>query len=439
MKNDHVAKFLFYAVCASFIFFYGIAVEKYQVFPYAILYYFKDSAVQVYEEFRVLAGLKPVHFLGKARYDGDGVTRFEADQAAPGLTLISGFSDGTNGLRLLRLDGSLVRHWPVRFSEIFPNPEHIRPKSEVPVTDWNVDLHGALALPDGSVVFNFEYGGMVKLDRCGTVLWTVPMMTHHSIEHSEDGGFWVSGRRYVDDKSAFPKVDVPYFEDLILKISADGDLLKEISVPGLLFKNNLHSLLFANGIHWVELPDELEIVHLNDIDELSLDLAERFPQFAAGDLLLSLRDLNLIMVVDPRTETVRWYKTGPWIRQHDPNFQANGTITLFNNNSDDTEAGHIFGGSNIIEVDPINNQTKALYGAELDQIMFSNIRGKHQVLDNGNILITEFTAGRVFEVNSSGDIVWEFISRFDEDETIEVADAIRYPERYFTVEDWSCE
>ena len=68
MKNDHVAKFLFYAVCASFIFIYGVAVQKYEIFPYSILYYLKDSAVQVQKEFRVLARLKPVHFLQKARY-----------------------------------------------------------------------------------------------------------------------------------------------------------------------------------------------------------------------------------------------------------------------------------------------------------------------------------------------------------------------------------
>jgi len=418
---------------------YGYFAGRYEIFPHQTIDFFKTSAFDVLRDYRVLLGLKPEHFLGEARYDGDGVTRFEAGREAPGLTLVSGYYDGDNGLRLLRLDGSLVRHWPVRFSELFPNPGHIRPSSEIPVTDWNIDLHGAMALPDGSVVFNFEYGGLVKLDRCGAVRWVVPRMTHHSIDRSADGGFWVAGRHYVDDASAFPKVDAPYFEDTILKISADGEVLKEISVPGLLFKNNLQSLLFANGVHWLELAGELEIVHLNDVEELSGELADRFPGFSAGDLLLSLRDLNLVMVIDPQSEAVRWYKTGPWIRQHDPDFQANGTITLFNNNSDDTRTGSIFGGSNITEVNPIDNQTKLLYGGQSDQLFFSNIRGKHQLLDNGDLLITEFSAGRVFEVDPDGDVVWEFISRYDEDETAEIADAIRYPENYFTVTDWSCD
>ena len=34
---------------------------------------------------------------------------------------------------------------------------------------------------------------------------------------------------------------------------------------------------------------------------------------------------------------------------------------------------------------------------------------------------------------------WQFISHYDEDEAAEVADAVRYPETYFTVTDWSCD
>jgi len=439
MNFDRIYKYSAFLVCALLIFIYGIATEKYKIFPYSVVYYFKDSLSLVYREFPVILGIKPIHFLEEARYDGEGVTRLDESQIQPGWTLISGYFDGTNGLRLLRPDGSAVRQWPVRFSEIFPDPDFIEPPSDRPATDWNIDIHGALALPDGSVVFNFEYGGTVKLDRCGEVQWAVRHATHHSIDPSANGGFWIPGRRYVEEDSAFPRVDAPYYDDLILLVSPDGDILKEISVPALLFKNDLHALLFANGKHWMELPDELEIVHVNDVEELSADMAEHFPQFAAGDLLLSLRDLNLVMVIDPQTEQVRWYKTGPWLRQHDPDFNAKGRISIFNNNSDDTKTGRIFGGSNIIEIDPSNDKTTILYGDRPDQKIFTNIRGKHQALENGNLLITEFSAGRVIEVNSDGNIVWEFISRFDEDEVAEIADAIRYPEDYFNVTDWTCE
>jgi hypothetical protein len=36
--------------------------------------------------------------------------------------------------------------------------------------------------------------------------------------------------------------------------------------------------------------------------------------------------------------------------------------------------------------------------------------GKSQWLDNGNLLVTEATKGRAFELNTAGEIVWEFVN-----------------------------
>ncbi|MCI0554050.1 MAG: arylsulfotransferase family protein, partial [Anaerolineae bacterium] len=206
----------------------------------------------------------------------------------------------------------------------------------------------------------------------------------------------------------------------------------------------LHALLFSNGLAGISVTagSDKSITHLNDVEELSSAMADRFPQFAAGDLLLSMRDLNLIMIIDPLTRTVKWHHTGPWIGQHDPDFEANGKISVFNNNNDGTKTGSILGGSNIIEIDPVNGQTTLKYGSRPTQKMFSNFRSKHQNLfdvgGNPSILITESEAGRVLEVNHKGDIVWEFINRYDDNEIAIMNEAIRYPEDYFAVREWTC-
>jgi hypothetical protein len=70
--------------------------------------------------------------------------------------------------------------------------------------------------------------------------------------------------------------------------------------------------------------------------------------------------------------------------------------------------------------------------------MFTKFRGKDQVLPNGNRLITESHAGRVFEIDPRGNIVWEFINRFDEDSVAIIGMAKRYSEDYFHVQDWTC-
>lgn len=438
MKTLDIPKILFYASCAAVIFVYGMVVEAYKVFPYQAINFLYDSAHQVYAEWDTLSRSRPVELLRKARHEGNGVTKFDARAAAPGLTFLTGFFERDNEMRLIRLDGTLIHRWTVRFTEIWPDPSHIRPAETIPAGDWNTDIHGTMVLPDGSVVFNFEYMGLAKVDRCGDVIWTLPKMTHHSVERAKDGGFWVGGRNYEETRSTFPSLGTPYWEDTLLKVSDDGEVLAEISVPGLFYKNGLQAVLLANGVRLTSVP-EVELVHLNDIEELSSAMADKFPQFAAGDLLLSLRTQNLLMVVDPATEVVKWHQTGPWMRQHDADFQPDGTITVFNNNSDDTKTGRIAGGSSIMSVDPKTKKTTVRYPATDSQSFYTQFKGKHQVLDNGNVLITEAEAGRVFEVTRNGDVVWEFIDRYDEHDVSVMNTGQRLPEDYFTVEDWSCE
>jgi hypothetical protein len=144
------------------------------------------------------------------------------------------------------------------------------------------------------------------------------------------------------------------------------------------------------------------------------------------------------MVVDPISETVKWRRIGPWVRQHDPDFQADGTISLFNNNSDNTADGRVLGGSNIMKIDPEAENPTILYGATTEQNIYTNTRGNHQILGNGNILITQFEAGRIVEVNQAGEIVWEFINRYDAAQVAEISQAIRYPADYFTDQNWTC-
>ena len=438
MTKPDLSKLLFCGSLFLGVFGYGLAAGRYELFPFPLVQYAKGSLDQVIAERDTLLGLRPTWLLEAARYEGDGVTRLSAGQAFPGLTLMSGFFDNDLEIRLVRLDGTVANRWPLRFHEIFPDTSHIQPPELVPQTDWNTGVQGARALRDGSVVFNFEGLGTAKLDRCGAVQWTLPRMTHHSVDLSEDGTFWIPGTRYVGGDSPFPVLKPPYDEDTLLHVSADGRVLQEISVLGLLFENDLEAVLFANGRGGVDLPQERNITHLNDIEELTPAMAPHFPQFAAGDLILSLRNYNLVLVVDPRTRKVKWHQTGPWLKQHDPDFEPNGRISVFSNNTDGTDTGALLGGSTIIEIDPRTRATSVEYGHGPNQRLFTKYRGKHQRLPNGNEVIVESHAGRVLEINDRDEIVWEFVNRYDDDSVAIVAGATRYPEGYFARTDWTC-
>jgi hypothetical protein len=443
-KAWNPARVMFWASSFAMAVGLGIGIGHYEVFPYSLLKFGKDSLEQVFADQAMLTKVRPAAHLYPIRYPGNGVTRIRADQVARGLTFMSGFFGDNPGLQLVRPDGTVVRQWSPSFSRVFPDTSHIKPAKDIPATDWNVQIHGALALPDGSVVFNFSYKGMVKMDRCGRVQWTLPLMTHHSVERSEDGGFWVPGRHYVGGVSSFPPIPTPYVEDTVVKISADGRVLQETSVPAMLFRDEiLRAEWLANGHddprvlnNWGD--DIIELAHVNDVEELSSDAAKSFPEFAAGDLLVSDRNQNVIHVVDPKTARVKWHQTGPWIRQHDPDFNRDGTLVVFNNNTDTTDDGTIWGGSNIVAMNPLTRSWVFKYGAKPHERMYSHGLGKVQVLENGNILVTESQAGRVFETNSNAEIVWEFINKFDEKAVADITQAIRYPDDYFTVTDWTC-
>lgn len=440
MRDDdgRMAKRIFVLSGLLLVFVYGVAVGTYQLFPFRILKLGIDSVQQVWAERNMITMARPDDLLEPARYPGEGLTRFDPDRAAPGLTLMAGFFGDRNELRLVDLDGTIVRSWPARYFEAFPQPSHIAPERLVPAREWNTNIHGSLALPDGSVVFNYNYNGTVKLDRCGGVVWTVPRMTHHALELASDGGFWVPARRYVESVGELPLLEPPYEEDYVLKLSPTGEVLSELSVPKLMFDAGLLPLWLANGKFWVKELPEIELVHLNDIEELSAEMAAAFPRFEAGDLVISLRQLNLVFVMDPDTREIKWRQTGPWIRQHDPDFRPDGTISVFNNNADDTTDGSILGGSSIVVVDPESGAVTTRYGGTDQQPMYTHLRGAHQYLENGNILITEDGGGRVFEITPDDEIVWEYVNRYDEESVARVSLALRYPPDYFTVDDWTC-
>ncbi len=412
---------------------------------FQFLKYTKNTIETSLSEVRETSLTRPKHSLQPARQTGAGVTinKVSGDNS---LILLAGFFDDNNGVRLIRRDGSIVAHWTAAYGDLFPDARHMNKK---PATDWNIDLHGTLVLPDGSVVFNFEYGGLVKLDRCGKKVWALEHSTHHSVEQAEDGSFWVPGRRTVEGgESRFPPFPTPYSEDLILNVSRDGKILREISVPKLFYENGLESLLTSTGeplrpkdaMVWDE-----EIVHLNKITELPRGVAGKFPGFEAGDLAISLRNMNLIMVLDPQSRKIKWWQIGPWIRQHDPEFNSDGTLTVFNNNAyraslidgqySDPAAPRV---SNIMRVNPDTGVTDVVYGSRPGQELYSVIRGKLQVLADGGFFITEFEGGRAVQVDGEGAIVWEYLNKYDAEHVGEITEARIYSKDYFTVSTWSC-
>ena len=383
------------------------------------------------------------HHLQPSRGQGAGVT-VDAAPDDGALVLMAGFFDGENQIRLVRRDGTVVHTWSLDYFENFPDPSQRACDLASPL--W-VDTHGATATPQGDVVFNYEYCGTVKLDQCGQVDWSINKQTHHSVVPAEEGGYWLLGRNAWPGREKagrFPAMftasgDQTMYEDTVLRVSEDGEILDEFSIPELMLANGLEALLTVNPeASTSETVEGGEMVHANKVAELPSAFADAYPSFEAGDLAISLRGRNLVMVVDPRTRKVKWHQVGPWIRQHDPEFRPDGRISVFNNNvyqtayvdedQTDLSTPRV---TNIMAVDPVTGQSEVLFGMAPGQEMLSVIRGEHQLLDDDGMLITEFDAGRVLEVDGHGQIVWEYVNAHDDKTVGEITDAHLYPADYF--------
>ncbi len=139
--------------------------------------------------------------------------------------------------------------------------------------------------------------------------------------------------------------------------------------------------------------------------------------------MLSLRNRNMIVVTDAKVTKIKWWKIGPFMRQHDPDWEKGGKITVFDNHSDESLDGSRAGGSRIWQIDPATGAAVTLYGGRADQFMYSPERSTHQTQPDGNIMITEAQSGRAFEVTPAGKIVWEYVNRYDRDRVTWLHDA----------------
>ena len=439
---DQISKFMFLlAIVIALVgggFLYGVFAYRDGLFPIAQLKTVKNLITE--EGF--WAQNRRVEHLQPSRAQGSGVTINNLPDDGAQI-LITGFFDNENQIRLIKRNGTIVKKWSLDFFDHFPNAD-IRACEGSSALGF--DTHGVHLTPKGEVVFNYEYCGSVKLDQCGKVVWNINKPTHHSIVPAEAGGYWVLSRlnwNAKEEPNRFPPFsssgkDKTIHEDTILRISEDGQILEEISIPVLMLKNNLEALLTSNGLNF-NLKHVLnnEIVHANKVAELPASLADYFPLFAARDLAISLRELNLILVIDPISKKIKWHQTGPWIRQHDPEFRQDGRISIFNNNvyriayeNEQTKLNNTFS-TNIIAVDPVSRKTEVIFGEKTGQEMLSVIRGQHELLKNDGMLITEFDAGRVFEVDSDKNIVWEYVNQYDDKYVGEITNAVLYPAGYF--------
>lgn len=271
---------------------------------------------------------------------------------------------------------------------------------------------------------------LARIGPCGEVMWVTEGRFHHVVTQSYDGTLWSwespaqpDPRAVADAKAAGGNRETQY---LVQLDAATGERLRSISLERDIIAAN--GLVGRMALRTQENPRQLtyccDPFHPNDIEILPPELAAAFPLFVPGDLLISLRSINLVAVLDHATLRPKWSGTGPWHQQHDPDFLPDGTISVFNNNMG-------LGASQIVVANPATGEHRVAFDGAARGNFYSWRRGRHQHLPNGNIVIAESERGRVIEVNRAGEIVWAFENVYDATRNGLINDAVVLADDFF--------
>jgi hypothetical protein len=267
---------------------------------------------------------------------------------------------------------------------------------------------------DGSVAFMTDQ--LSVFDPSGKLEWSEPGSYHHDLHVSDDereifsiawrvGNY--AGRRIHDDVLVgFTREGKRIFTWSYAEHAKEFE--NRLGRPAQAFHEPHHD--FASE----------DISHLNSVQVLPPNRwAAENPAFKAGNLLINCFDNQYAFILERATGKVVWlhefkgkgsaeYGSFHGGGTHSVRMLDNGSIFYFDNKSFYRYTDTKF--SSIVEMNPLDAKVTWRYLASPAGEFLSPIWGSAVKLDNGNVLITNSTAGSVFEVTRSGRVVWEWIN-----------------------------
>jgi len=298
---------------------------------------------------------------------------------------------------ILDMNGQILHQWYFKCTSI-PGLN----KEFCPNSDYWVKAH---VLDNGDLIAMVPYVGLIKLDGNSNLLWFTQGIFHHDFTIASNGDIYVLSMKKSTLNNA------PIIMNNVSIYSASGKLIKVISLYDLFKKYPDPSYLkkIENPVISMDQPFALygqgDTFHANSIQIITKEDAQHSKIFKEGQLLISVREMGLIMAIDPSLEKIVWLMdAGIWHKgQHSAKLLNNGNILIFDNFYTKTL-------SRVIEFDPLSQKIiwdfKTSENAE--NKFFSGLIGECYRLPNNNTLITESTNGHSFEVTPDKKIVWEF-------------------------------
>ncbi|KPF54642.1 hypothetical protein IP65_08015 [Novosphingobium sp. AAP1] len=323
----------------------------------------------------------------------------------PGYILLTVFDTARRRwvVQLLRLrDGEVVRTYAPDIAAILAHSTFRSALIDLARDKTNqrfMAMHPML-MPDGGLIVH-DTSPLVRIDACGRPEWMIDGIFHHSLERAPDGTLWAS---YRLPRTKRPGLGPQFADEGLMHLTAAGKVLGRTAVIDLLDANNMGQL-------WRGRPYSDDPIHLNDIQPVPGD----GPYWRSGDLLISLRNLSLLLLYRPSTGKVVWSRGLPWRFQHDVSVLDDHRISVFDNHWrfawDQPEQAEPDGTNRMLVYDFATDQvSEPLARAFRDLNIHTRAQGRATPLPGGDTMVEETELGRVVRLAADGTVRWNFIS-----------------------------
>lgn len=178
---------------------------------------------------------------------------------------------------------------------------------------------------DGELAFLVS-GHLVVLPKNGSDSHRIYNINgHHSIEIANDQNhFYIPGRSSgMVDVSDYLSGRI--LDDSIIKVSASGAIIQNLSFGKILISNNFEGVLFGRC---GERKIDRDLTHINQISVAQFD----GKAWLKDDLLISARHFSEIYLYRPVENKIVWRRSGSWKNQHSVHFVSKNKIALLDNN-----------------------------------------------------------------------------------------------------------
>lgn len=325
------------------------------------------------------------------RRRGVGLIASDIDRVEPGYVLVAPLT--SNNVYLIDTEGEIAHQWATPYR----NGRHARLLDSGNLAVNSIDPEG----PRPFFFFN-KYGGgiMSELDSQGNVVREHrDPYAHHDAYHYGDGRvLYARMEALSEEDSAAVQGGVPGTEaddgrvwaDTIREVDAEGNITWE-------WKVNDH------------------------LDKKKFPLQSRYPRehyplinsvlpLADGNVLMSMRSISAVVIVSRETGEIIWHLDSSVVaQQHNATELANGDILIFDNGAFRDRESFQF--SRVIQVQRDTKEIVWQWRDSAPERFYSPFMGSAQRLEpSGHTLVCESAFGRVFEIDSEGDICWEWIN-----------------------------